>query len=86
MRAKEILSKKIPRVAYHSKTARRKKKIIQVATQLFSEKSYHDVTIDEVATKAGIAKGTIYLYFESKERLYLEILENCFESIESRIV
>jgi AcrR family transcriptional regulator len=85
MRAKEILSKKIPRVAYHSKTARRKKKIIQVATQLFSEKGYHDVTIDEVATKAGIAKGTIYLYFESKERLYLEILENCFESIESRI-
>ncbi|MER3447570.1 MAG: hypothetical protein C4291_12385 [Candidatus Dadabacteria bacterium] len=85
MRAKEILSKKIPGVANRSKAARRKKKIIQVAAQLFSEKSYHDVTIDEVAAKAGIAKGTIYLYFESKEKLYLEILENCFESIESLI-
>lgn len=85
MRAKEILSKKIPRVAYRSKTIRRKKKIIQVATQLFSEKSYHDVTIDEVAAKAGIAKGTIYIYFESKEKLYLGILENGFESIESLI-
>lgn len=85
LRAKEILSKRIPTVAYRSKTARRKKKIIQVATQLFSERSYHNVTIDEVATKAGIAKGTIYLYFESKEKLYLEILENGFESIESLI-
>ena len=85
MKAKEILSKKIPRIAYRSKTTRRKKKIIQVATQLFSEKSYHDVTIDEVATKAGIAKGTIYLYFESKEKLFLGILENGFESIESLI-
>ena len=85
MRAKEILSKKIPTIAYRPKTARRKKKIIQLATQLFSEKSYHDVTIDEVAAKAGIAKGTIYLYFESKEKLYLEILENGFESIESLI-
>jgi AcrR family transcriptional regulator len=85
MKAKEKLSKKIPRIAYRSKTTRRKKKIIQVATQLFSEKSYHDVTIDEVAAKAGIAKGTIYLYFESKEKLYLEILEYGFESIESLI-
>lgn len=85
MKAKEILSKKIPRIAYRSKTTRRKKKIIQIATQLFSEKSYHDVTIDEVAAKAGIAKGTIYLYFESKEKLYLEILEYGFESIESLI-
>lgn len=85
MKAKEILSKKIPGIAYRSKTTRRKKKIIQVATQLFSEKSYHDVTIDEVAAKAGIAKGTIYLYFESKEKLYLEILEYGFESIESLI-
>lgn len=85
MRAKKILSKKIPMVTYRPKTARRKKKIMQVAMQLFSEKSYHDVTIDEVATKAGVAKGTIYLYFESKEKLYLEILENGFESIESLI-
>jgi AcrR family transcriptional regulator len=85
MRVKEILSKKIPTIAYRSKTARRKKRIIQVATQLFSEKSYHNVTIDEVAANAGIAKGTIYLYFESKEKLYLEILENGFESIESLI-
>lgn len=85
MKAREILRNKIPRIAYRSKTARRKKKIIQAASHLFSEKSYHDVTIDQVAAKAGIAKGTIYLYFESKEKLYLEILENGFESIESLI-
>ena len=84
-KAKDILSKKIPRIAYRSKRARRRKEIIRIAAQLFSEKSYHDVTIDEIAAKVGVAKGTIYLYFKSKERLYLEILENGFEAIESLI-
>ncbi|HXP52040.1 MAG TPA: TetR/AcrR family transcriptional regulator, partial [Bacteroidia bacterium] len=84
-KAKDILSKKIPRIAYRSKRARRSKEIIRIAAQLFSEKSYHDVTIDEIAAKVGVAKGTIYLYFKSKERLYLEILENGFEAIESLI-
>jgi AcrR family transcriptional regulator len=44
---------------------------------------YHDVTVDEIAGAVGVAKGTIYLYFPSKERLYLEILEDSFEAIES---
>jgi AcrR family transcriptional regulator len=84
-KAKDILSKRIPRITYRSKRVRRRREIIQIAAQLFSEKSYHDVTIDDVATKVGIAKGTIYLYFESKEKLYLEILEKGFEAIESLI-
>jgi AcrR family transcriptional regulator len=83
VRVREKLSKKIPKVGYHSKGASRRKEIIRVAAQLFSEKSYHDVTMDEVAEKVGVAKGTIYLYFESKEKLYLEILEHGFEAIES---
>ncbi len=84
-KAKDILSKRMPGITYRSKRARRRNEIIRIAAQLFSEKSYHDVTIDDVAAKVGIAKGTIYLYFESKEKLYLEILEKGFEAIESLI-
>ena len=61
----------------------RKEEIIKAASNLFSQKSYHDVTMDQIAEKVGVAKGTIYLYFESKENLYLGILEHTFETIES---
>jgi len=61
----------------------RKEEIINVAAKLFSQKSYHDVTMDQIAGQVGVAKGTIYLYFDSKENLYLEILEDTYEEIES---
>ena len=61
----------------------RKEDIIKIAAKLFSEKSFHDVKMDEIAEELGIAKGTIYLYFKSKEQLYLKILEDSHESIES---
>ena len=61
---------------------RRRDQIIKTATGLFSKKSYHDVTMGEIADKMGVAKGTIYNYFSSKEKLYLEILQNSFEAIE----
>ncbi|HSC36005.1 MAG TPA: TetR/AcrR family transcriptional regulator [Thermodesulfobacteriota bacterium] len=61
----------------------RKEEIIRAAAKLFSQKSYHDVTMDDIAEKVGVAKGTIYLYFDSKEKLYLEIMEETYEEIES---
>lgn len=61
----------------------RKEEIIKAAAKLFSQKSYHDVTMDDIAEKVGVAKGTIYLYFDSKENLYLEIMEETYEEIES---
>lgn len=61
----------------------RKEEIIAAAAKLFSQKSYHDVTMDQIANYVGVAKGTIYLYFDSKEKLYLGILENTHEEIES---
>ncbi len=84
-KAKEARSKNLIGVGYRPRRATRRTEIINIAAQLFSEKSYHDVTMDEVASKVGVAKGTIYLYFESKEGLYLEILEHGYEAIESLI-
>jgi len=61
----------------------KKNNIIKIAAKLFSQKSFHDVTMDEIAEEVGVAKGTIYLYFSSKDNLYLEILEHTFGSIEA---
>jgi TetR/AcrR family fatty acid metabolism transcriptional regulator len=65
------------------KNLNRKEDIIKVTAKLFSQKSFHDVKMDEIAEELGIAKGTIYLYFKSKEKLYLEILEESYKAIEA---
>lgn len=49
--------------------------IIDVAANLFSEFGFHEVNMEMVAKQAGIAKGTIYNYFKSKEDLYFAINE-----------
>jgi AcrR family transcriptional regulator len=44
--------------------------ILRAAAQVFAERGYHAATIDDIAEYAGIAKGTIYLYFRSKYELF----------------
>ena len=48
----------------------RKTAIISVAEQVFFEKGFESATMDEIAEGAELAKGTLYLYFESKDALY----------------
>lgn len=56
-----------------------KDKIIEVALAMFSEKGISNTKMQEIATKAGISKKTIYKFFESKEQLtrsaYLSFME-----------
>lgn len=74
-----------PDMGARSKKHERHNEIIKAATDLFYDKSYHDVTMDDIAEEVGVAKGTLYLYFSSKEKLYLEILEKSFAAIESTL-
>ncbi len=66
-----------------SRRFRRRDEILRAATNLFFEKGYHEVTMEEIAEEMGVSKGTIYNYFSSKENLYLEILKESFEAIEA---
>jgi len=56
-------------------TAKRER-IIACALKLFAHEPYQAVTMDRVAEAAGVAKGTLYLYFPSKDGLYLGILSD----------
>ena len=47
--------------------------ILQVAHDIFLKKGYKKTNISEIATKAKIAAGTFYNYFDSKESLFLEV-------------
>jgi AcrR family transcriptional regulator len=48
--------------------------ILEAARKVFSKRSFHDVTVDEIAAAAGIAKATIYQYFPSKQEIYVAAL------------
>ena len=52
----------------------RKNAILKAARQLFFEKGFKFVTVDSIAAKAELSKGSIYLYFDSKEEIYVQIL------------
>lgn len=62
-------------------TRRRRRKearpgeIIEAALALFVEKGFAGTRLDEVARRAGVAKGTVYLYFESKEVLFKSVVK-----------
>lgn len=49
--------------------------ILRAAEKLFTAYGYKKVSIDEIVKKAGIAKGTFYLYFKNKDEVYCRILE-----------
>ncbi len=54
----------------------RKNEIIQTARRLFQTREYNKTTMQDVMDELGIAKGTIYYYFKSKEELLDAVIEN----------
>lgn len=53
---------------------KRKNTILKAARNLFFEKGFKAVTVDSIAAHAEVSKGSIYLYFDSKEEIYVQIL------------
>ena len=53
----------------------KKEDILHTATRLFSDKGYRNTSIAELAKLTGVAEGTIFYHFKTKEELFLAILE-----------
>jgi len=47
--------------------------ILEAAFIEFTGKRFHEVKLDEVASRAGVGKGTLYLYFKNKEDLFIQM-------------
>jgi TetR/AcrR family transcriptional regulator len=54
--------------------AQRRQEILNASRQVFFERGFHRPTMDDVAAQAEVSKGTIYLYFESKEEILALLL------------
>lgn len=57
----------------------RRQTILDVAWELFQEQRYEAINILDIAQGAGLAKGTIYLYFKTKEEIFFAIQEQQFQ-------
>lgn len=60
--------------------------IIQAAEEISQDKLYYEITMDEIARKAGVTKKTVYSYFPSKLSLFLNIFENYQQKLYERMV
>lgn len=52
----------------------RRQDLLRAAAATFAERPYAEVKVAEIAAAAGLAKGTVYLYFRTKEELFLQLL------------
>jgi AcrR family transcriptional regulator len=55
--------------------------ITATAAKLFATRPYHSVRLEDVAAAANVGKGTIYIYFESKDDLYFSLLYEGFAAL-----
>jgi AcrR family transcriptional regulator len=72
------------RITAEAKTATRER-IIKVAAKLFAKEGYDNTTTRGIATTAGIAAGTLFNYFESKEAIVAALISEALASAQQEI-
>lgn len=65
---------------------RRRAQILKAASGVFAAKGFHQTRISDVIAAAGIARGTFYLYFNSKGELFLGLLRELLQTLRSSMV
>jgi len=59
----------------------KRRQILDTAARLFAAKPFHEVKLDDVAAAAKLGKGTIYIYFKSKDDLYVALILDGIEGL-----
>ena len=60
-------------------SAERTAQIVEAAIAVFSRLGFHKARMDDIAREAGVSKGTLYWYFESKDAITKALLQHLFE-------
>lgn len=63
----------------------RREQVLRHAKRIFARKGYHRTNISDIITRAQIARGTFYLYFQNKRDLFEELLEQVLGELRLRI-
>ena len=78
-------SKKVSSQREKPQRGERRSAILEAAIDTFAERGFHHARVSDVARKAGVADGTIYLYFKSKDDLLISLFEEKMEQIENDV-
>lgn len=68
------------------KRENRRREILQAARRVFAKRGFHRTHVADIIEGAGIARGTFYLYFESKNAIFLELLDELMDELRESIV
>ena len=68
-------------MAVPDRRAARKRQILDAALEVFAEKGYPDATVDDIAERVSVARGTFYLYFGDKRAVFEALLDGFLERV-----
>jgi AcrR family transcriptional regulator len=63
----------------------RREQVLRAAIEVFAHKGYHATSVGDIIKRAQIARGTFYLYFETKRQIFEAILEMALRGLDSRL-
>lgn len=67
------------------KKSEKRTAILKAAHEEFEGKFFADVTLENIAARAGVGKGTLYLYFKNKEDLFLQLAVDGMDEMAARV-
>ena len=67
------------------RSARKRRAILEAATEAFLRNGYRDTSMDEIAEMAAVSKQTVYKHFADKERLFFEIVSSTVDEVSDPI-
>ncbi len=76
------MTDKTPRTERGRKTLRR---VLEAAALEFGERGYHDAAITGITQRAGVALGTFYTYFESKEEVFRALVRDMSQAVRAHV-
>lgn len=68
------------------KRAERRSAVLDAALQVFATQGYHQTRVSDIIDRASIARGTFYLYFDSKNAIFHELLDQLLDKIRRNVV
>lgn len=76
---------KTPETPALSRGGEKYDRILQAAIEVIAEKSFHHARISDIASRAGVADGTVYLYFENKDHILRAAIDSTFAQFSKRV-
>jgi len=77
-----VSAEKTPRTERGRRTVR---KLLEASALEFGERGYHDAAITGITARAGVALGTFYTYFESKEELFRALVRDMSDAVRAHV-